>query len=144
MKQNIKDFLINLIISMCIGLLIGIIQVILINIDSEAVNELILFSIIGGVIGTISRFIFIYTVEIKQWDVVVGFISVFLVIGVISSIPSAYDYYIERDSILLIKLISILITAELLGLSFCYYSYKRYLAFNSKLMNKKRQLIRKN
>lgn len=141
MKQNIKDFLFNLLISMCIGLLVGIIQVIIINIDGETVKELIMFSIIGGVIGTISRLVFIYMIEIKQRNVIVGFISVFIVIGVISCIPSFYDYFIDHTRILPIKLISILITAELLGMSFCYYSYKRYLAFNSKLMNKKRQLI---
>ena len=143
MKQNLKDFLFNLIISLFIGLFIGMVQIIAININGGIVEKLIMFSIIGGVIGTISRFVFMYMFEIKQKNVKVAFISVFIVIGIISCMPSFYHYFSDNISISLVELISILITAELLGMSFCYYSYKRYLDFNSKLISKKRQLIRK-
>lgn len=143
MKQNLKDFLFNLTISMFIGLLIGMIQIIMININGKSVEKLILFSIIGGVIGTISRLVFICMVQIKQKNVIVAFISVFIVIGVISSIPSFYEYFIYNISIPIVELLSILITAEVLGMSFCYYSYRKYLDINSKLISKKRQLIKK-
>jgi hypothetical protein len=56
-------------------------------------------SIIGGVIGTISKLIFIYIVEIKQESVIAAFISTFAVMGVVSCIPSFYDYFIDNSSI---------------------------------------------
>jgi len=143
MKQNLKDFLFNLAISMLIGVFVGIIQMIVKNINVETVEELIMFSVIGGVIGTISRFVFIYIVGIKQKSAMAAFICVFIVIGGISCLPSFYYYFIYKASISMTELVSILVTAELLGMSFCYYSYKRYLEFNSKLINKKKQLLRK-
>ena len=143
MKQNLKDFIFNLAISMFIGVFVGMIQIIVKNINVGIVEELIMFSIIGGVIGTISRFVFIYMVGIKQKSVMLAFISVFIVIGIISCIPSFYYYFAYKASIPIIELVSILITAELFGMSFCYYSYKRYLEFNSKLISKKKQLLRK-
>ena len=143
MKQNFKDLLFNLLISMFIGLFAGMIQIIVININGKNVGMLIFSSILGGVIGTISRLVFIYLIAIKQKNVIVAFISVFGLIGVISCMPSIYNYVIDKSIISIVELISILITAELLGMSFCYYSYKRYLDFNSKLVSKKKQLIRK-
>jgi len=143
MKQNLKDFIFNLAISMFIGVFVGMIQIIVKNINVGIVEELIMFSLIGGVIGTISRFVFIYMVGIKQKSVMLAFISVFIVIGIISCIPSFYYYFAYKASIPIIELVSILITAELFGMSFCYYSYKRYLEFNSKLISKKKQLLRK-
>jgi hypothetical protein len=142
MKQNLKDFLVNLVISMFIGLFVAIIEVIIVNINNEIVEILIMSSIIGGVIGTISKLIFIYIVEINQKSAIVAFISTFVVIGVVSSIPSLYDYFIDNSSTLTTTLLEVLITAEILGMSFCYYSYRRYLAFNSKLISKKRELIK--
>lgn len=143
MKQNFKDLLFNLLISMFIGLFAGMIQIIVININGKNIGMLIFASILGGVIGTISRLVFIYLIAIKQKNVIVAFISVFGLIGVISCMPSIYNYVIDKSIISIVELISILITAELLGMSFCYYSYKRYLDFNSKLVSKKKQLIRK-
>ena len=143
MKQNLKDFIFNLAISMFIGVFVGMIQIIVKNINVGTVEELIMFSIIGGVIGTISRFVFIYMVGIKQKSVMLAFISVFIVIGGISCMPYFYYYFAYKTSISIIELVSILITAELFGMSFCYYSYKRYLEFNSKLISKKKQLLRK-
>lgn len=143
MKQNLKDFLFNLIISMLCGVVVGMTQMIVKSISVGTIEELIMFSIIGGVIGTISRFVFIYLVGIKQKSASLAFICVFIVIGVISCLPCIYYYFAYKKIISMIELISILITAELLGMSFCYYSYKRNLEFNSKLINKKKQLLRK-
>lgn len=143
MKQNLKDFLFNLIISMLCGVVVGMTQIIVNNISVGTIEELIMFSIIGGVIGTISRFVFIYLVGIKQKSASLAFICVFIVIGSISCLPFIYYYFVYKKFASIIELISILITAELLGMSFCYYSYKRNLEFNSKLINKKKQLLRK-
>lgn len=143
MKQNVKDFLFNLAISMVIGLIVGMIHVIARNINGEILEELAMFPIIGAIIGTISRLIFIYIFDIKQKNIKLAFIYVFIVIGAISCMPSFYYYVVYNISISIVELVSICITAELLGMSFCYYSYKRCLAFNSKLTSKKRELIRK-
>lgn len=144
MKQNLKDFLFNLAISMVIGIFVGMIQIIMKNISEGIVKELIMFSIIGGVIGTISRFIFIYMVAIKQKRAVIAYVLVFITIGVISYIPSIYHYFVYSTAISMIELVTILITAELLGMSFCYYSHRKYKDINFKLTNKKKQLLRKN
>ena len=144
MKQNLKDFLLNLAISMLIGIFVGMIQIIIKSINVRIVEELSMFSIIGGVIGCISRFVFIYMVEMKQKSAIIAFICVFIVIGAISAMPHCYHFFIYNANISIKELITILITAELFGMCFCYYSYKRYLAFNSKLTSKKSQLIRKN
>lgn len=143
MEQNLKDFLFNLAISIFIGLLVGAVQIIAINMNDEIAVTLVMCSIIGGVIGTISRLVFMYIFEIKQKDVKLAFIAVFIIIAVISCMPSFYNYLINSNTISTIELVSILLTAELLGMSFCYYSYKRHLEFNLKLTNKKKQLIRK-
>lgn len=140
MKQNLKDFLFNLGISMLIGLFVGIVQMTVKNMNVKIVEELIIFSIIGGVIGTISRFLFIYIVAIKQKSAMAGFVCIFMVIGGISCMPFLYYYFIYNISAPMIDLISVLITAELLGMSFCYYSHKRCLELNSKLLSKKKQL----
>ena len=140
MKQNSKDFLFNLIISMILGIVVCMTQMIVKNINVEIIEELVMFAIIGGVIGTISRFVFIYLVGIKQKSAASAFISAFIIIGGISCLPSIYYYLVYGEVTSMIELISILITAELLGISFCYYSYKRGLEFNSKLMSKKKQL----
>lgn len=144
MKQNLKDFLFNLAISMVIGIFVGMIQIIIKNISEEIVKELIMFSIIGGVIGTISRFVFIYMVAIKQKRAVIAYLLVFITIGVISCIPSLYHYFFYSITTAATELVSILITAEFLGMSFCYYSYKKYKDINFKLTSKKKQLLRKN
>ncbi|WP_297424441.1 hypothetical protein [Clostridium sp.] len=78
MKQNLKDFLFNLIISMLLGIVVGMTQIIVKNISLRTMEELIMFSIIGGVIGTISRFVFIYLVGIKQKSASLAFICVFI------------------------------------------------------------------
>ena len=143
MKQNLKDFLFNLAMSMFIGLFVGMIDIIAINMNVEIVEELVMCTIIGGVIGTISRLVFMYIFEIKQKNAIIAFICVFIVIGAISCMPSFYHYFSDNISISIVEIVSILITAEILGMGFCYYSYKRCLAFNSKLISKKRQLIRK-
>ncbi|BAH05516.1 hypothetical protein [Clostridium kluyveri] len=143
MKGNLKDFLFNLSISMFIGLFVGMVQVTAVNINSETITILIISSIIGGAIGTISMSVFIYIFAIKQKDVKLAFISVFIIIGAISYMPSFYYYLAYNNTISLIQLISILISAELLGMSFSYYSYRKCLDLNSKLKNKKQQLKRK-
>lgn len=143
MKQNVKELLINLVTSMFIGLFVGMSQIVVINMSWSNTGILIESSVIGGVIGTISRLLFIYMIEIKQKNVITAFVAVFLVIGFISSIPSIYNYAFYEVSFSRVELISILIPAELLGMGFCYYSYKRYLAFNSKLLSKKIQLAKK-
>lgn len=73
MKQNLKDFLFNLIISMLCGIVVGMTQMIVKNINVGIIEELIMFSIIGGVIGTISRSVFIYLVGIKQKSALLAF-----------------------------------------------------------------------
>ena len=143
MKENLKDFLFNLVISIFIGLFVGMAAVTAINMNSEAVATLTISSIIGGVIGTISRLVFIYIFDIKQKDVKLAFISVFIIIGVISCMPSFYNYLVKNSNFSITELVSILVSAECLGMSFCYYSYKRCLKFNLKLMNKKQQLIKR-
>ncbi len=144
MKQNLKDFLFNLAISMVIGIFVGMIQITIKNISEGILKELIMFSIIGGVIGTISRFIFIYMVAIKQKRAAIAYILVFITIGVISCMPFFYYYFFYSTDISMTELVSILITAEFLGMSFCYYSYKKYKDINFKLTSKKKQLLRKN
>lgn len=144
MKQNLKDFLFNFIISMLIGIVVGMTQMIVKNINAGIMEELIMFSIIGGGIGTISRFVFIYLVGIKQKSASVAFVCVFIVIGGISCLPSIYYYFAYKKIAPIIELIFILITAELLGMGFCYYSYKTNVEFNSKLISKKKQLLTKN
>ena len=143
MKENVKDFLFNLIISIFIGLFVGMAEVTVININGVVVTILIISCILGGVIGTISRFAFIYMFGIKQIDVKLSFLAVFVIIGVISCIPSFYNYLVYDEKIVTVILASILISAEFLGMSFCYYSYKKYLKFNLKLINKKKQLREK-
>lgn len=140
MKENLRDFLFNLIISIFIGLFVGMAEVTVINMNGVVMSILILSSILGGVIGTISRIVFIYVFGIKQMDVKLAFVLVFAIIGVISCIPSLYCYLVYNEKIVTVTLASILTSAEFLGMSFCYYSYKKYLKFNLKLINKKKQL----
>lgn len=140
MKTKLNDFLFNLIISAVIGLFVGMAQVTVVNINSIVVSILIISSIMGGVIGTISRLVFIYILGIKQMDAKVAFIAVFIIIGAISCIPSVYYYLTQNEKIVTIILASVLVSAEVLGMSFCYYSYKKYIKFNLKLINKKKQL----
>jgi hypothetical protein len=141
MKENLKDFLFNLLISILIGLFVGMVQVTAINMNSEAVVIIVISSMLGGVIGTISRLVFIYIFDIKQKNAKLAFISVFIIIGAISCTPSVYYYLVEDNNISIVGLVPILVSAELLGMSFCYYSYKRCLDLNLKLTNKKKQLI---
>ena len=143
MKNDLKDFLFNLAVSMLIGVLVCIVKITILNMSRETVEDLIMFSILGGVIGTISRAVFMYMFEIKPKNAITAFVGVFIVIGSISCLPSFYEYFIYNTIISVSELISILITAELLGMSFTYYSYKRCLAFNSKLISKKNELLRK-
>lgn len=142
MKENLKDFLFNLLMSMFIGLVVGMIEITIVNMDITVVSTLIRDSIIGGFIGTISRFVFIYISDIKQKDVKIAFMSVFIIIGVISSIPSIYCYLVE-GSASIVKLASILLAVEILGMSLCYSSYKRCLDLNLKLRHKKKEFVEK-
>lgn len=143
MKENLKDLLFNLIVSMFIGLVVGMAEITVINMNSYTVETLIISSILGAVIGTISRLVFMYIFAIKQRDAKLAFIAVFIIIGVISCTPSLYYYLFQNVKISTVSLIPILISAELLGMSFCYYSYKKCLDFNLKLLNKKNQLTRR-
>lgn len=142
MGENLKDFLFNLIVSIFIGLLVGMVELTAINMNSETATLLIMCSILGGFIGTISRLVFIYIFDIKQKGVKLAFIAVFIVIGAISCTPSAYYYFVEGIKVSIISIAPILVTAELLGMGFCYYSYRRCLDLNLKLINKKKQLAR--
>ncbi|WP_411681637.1 hypothetical protein [Clostridium thailandense] len=142
MKENLKCFLINLIMSMFIGLVVGMAQVTVINMNSYVIEMITISSITGGVIGTISRFVFIYILAVKQMDAKLAFISVFIIIGVISGSPFLYYYLVQNEKVSIVTLMSILISAEILGMSFCYYSYRKQLEFNLKLLNKKNQLTK--
>lgn len=144
MKQNLKDFLINLAVSMAIGIIVCMIQMIVMNINGTIIGQLIEYSIIGGVIGTISRLVFIYMAEIKQMNIMIAFITVFVIIGGISSMPTIYEYFVYKYTTSMTELVSILMVAELCGMGFCYYSYKKCIEINTKLANKKKQLYRKN
>lgn len=96
-ETEFKGFLFNLIISMLCGIVVGMTQMIVKNINVGIIEELIMFSIIGGVIGTISRSVFIYLVGIKQKSALLAFVCVFIVIGGISCLPSIYYYlYIKN------------------------------------------------
>lgn len=144
MKQNLKDFLLNLAISMFIGLFVGMVETVVTNMNGKIVEDLVICTVIGGVIGTVSRLSFIYLFEIKQKSAEIAFIAVFIIIGAISCLPSLYYNFVYGFSISIIQLVSILVTAELFGMVFCYYSYKRCLDFNLKLISKKEQLKRNN
>ncbi len=143
MKDNLKGFWFNLLISTFIGLFVGMIEVIFMNMNSEIAVTLIISSIMGGIIGTISKTVFIYIFAIKQINVKVAFITVFIIIGLVSCTPSFYYYITENKKIFTEGLVSILLSAELLGMVFCYYSYKKFLNFNLKLTHKKKQFVKK-
>lgn len=142
MKQSLNDLLFNLIISMFIGLIVGMTQITAASMNYKIAEGLIVSSIIGGVVGTVSRAIFMYMFAVKQKDVKLAFLAVFITIGVISCIPGLFCHFIY-DGSSIAELMLILITAEFLGMLFCYYSYKKYLAFNLKLKTKKSQFARK-
>jgi uncharacterized membrane protein len=143
MKENLKDFLLNLLISTFIGLFVGMVEVTFMNMNSEVAVTLIISSIMGGIIGTISRTVYIYIFAIKQINVKIAFITVFIIIGLISCVPSFYYHITENEIFFTEGLVSILLSAELLGMSFCYYSYKKCLNLNLKLTNKKKQFVKK-
>ncbi|AKN30724.1 hypothetical protein Ccar_07700 [Clostridium carboxidivorans P7] len=143
MKENLKDFLFNLFVSSLIGLFVGMLEVTITNMSSMVVATLITDSLIGAFIGTISMFTFIYIFEMKEMDIKIAFIAVFMIIGIISSTPSIYLYFIQNINISIVRLMSIVISAEFLGMSLCYYSYKKCLELNSKLVNKKKQFSQK-
>ncbi|NMM62795.1 hypothetical protein HBE96_08805 [Clostridium sp. P21] len=143
MKKNLKDFLFNLLVSSLIGLFVGMVEIIIRNMNNEVIVTLISDSLIGGVIGTISMITFIYIFQMKEIDVRIAFIAVFMIIGIISSVPSIYFYLVENINISILNLMSILISAEFLGMSLCYYSYKKSSELNSKLISKKKQFSEK-
>ncbi|MBV7275228.1 hypothetical protein JMF89_11075 [Clostridiaceae bacterium UIB06] len=143
MKEHMKDFLLNLIISMFIGLFVGMAEITVVNMNRYTIATLVISSVLGAIIGTISRLVFMYIFAIKQKDVKLAFMSVFIIIGVISCTPSLYYYLFQNIKISTISLMPILVSAELLGMGFCYYSYKKCLEFNLRLLNKKNQLTRK-
>ncbi|AKA68442.1 hypothetical protein [Clostridium scatologenes] len=143
MKENLKDFLFNLFLSSLIGLFVGMLEVTITNMSSMVVVTLITDSLIGAFIGTISMFTFIYIFEMKEMDIKIAFIAVFMIIAIVSSIPSIYLYFAENINISIVRLMSIVISAEFLGMSLCYYSYKKCLELNSKLLNKKKQFSQK-
>lgn len=138
MKKGLGEFIVNLIISSVIGLIIGFVEVTITNYSPEYTEVLIRDGIIGLLIGTISRYLFL-VLYAKKENALLCFVIVFISIGVLSSIPFVY-FSLAGRPFTLILWVAVFLIAELLGMSLSYISYRRAISINNLLLAKKRKL----
>lgn len=141
MSEKSKEVFFVVFVSAMIGLIIGMLEITMSNINYENINILIRDGVIGVIIGTISRFWFIYLYAEKRMNVKIVFFIIFITIGVISISPAIYFTIKYGKAFFHIELGAIFICAEFLGLSFSYFLYKYTLKLNDKLEDKKKQFL---
>jgi hypothetical protein len=143
MNENKKELWFVIIISGIIGLIVGFIDISAEFIKIEQFRTLALDTTIGIIIGLVSRNWFIYLYTRKKLNGKLIFVLVFFTIGLISSIPSLFDYIFMGELFYSTEYLLIVISAEVLGLSFSYFMYKNILKINNKLEMKKQEIERK-
>ncbi len=138
MKRELNEFIINLFISSLIGIIVGFVEITITTYSPEYTQVLIRDGIIGLLIGTVSRYLFL-VLYAKKENVLLCFVIVFITIGVLSLVPFIYFTIIGRP-FSLILLAAVLLIAEFLGMGLCYISYKRAMSINKMLLAKRRKL----
>ncbi|WFD11497.1 hypothetical protein [Tepidibacter hydrothermalis] len=139
MKKNTKSIIINLIISALIGFIVGLVEISLRNFTTNDIYILLVHSLIGLLIGSVIRQTFIITYgKLKVYQI---FILSSILLGVISMFSAIIDCFIFKKPLFRTTTIIIIITAELLGMSFTFASYKYYRKLNQKLDEKKKELL---
>jgi hypothetical protein len=138
MIRKYLEILTCLFASFLIGIVIGFIEVTIINYRPEYTLIIFRDGLIGLFIGAVSRYLFIL-IYAKKENVMLCFATVFVVIALISLAPFAY-FSIVGSGYTPVLIAAVLITAETLGMGLSYISYRHSVEINNLLFTKKRSL----
>jgi hypothetical protein len=136
--RKYSEVIICLVASFFIGIVVGFIEVTIINYRPEYAMVILRDGLIGLFIGVVSRYLFILLYAKKE-NVMLCFATVFIVIAVISLMPFLY-FSVVGSGYPPILVVAVLITAETLGMGLSYISYHHSLVINNLLINKKMSL----
>lgn len=139
MRENTKNTILNMIISALIGLIIGLVEISLRNFTTNDIYILLVDSFVGLIIGSTIRKTFI--IGYGKLKVYQMFILSSLLLGLISMVPATIAHFIFGEPLFRTTTIIIIITAELLGMSFTFASFKYYKDLNQKLDEKKKEFL---
>lgn len=138
MIRKYSEIIICLIASFFIGIVIGFIEVTIINYRPEYTMIILRDGLIGLFIGTVSRYLFILLYAKKE-NVMLCFATVFIVIAIISLMPFVY-FSVVGSGYPPVLIAAVLITAETLGMGLSYISYHHSVTINNLLTTKKMSL----
>ncbi len=139
MKKDYTDFLKTVLMSAGIGLVIAFVEIVVKNFSAEIIFNIVRNMLIGAVIGSLSQLAFVYVYDIRQKPPEYAFATTFILIATISSTPFIY-YYLTYKTTSVVLLLAIIGLAEVLGMSLCYFSFKKSLQYSQKL-NEKKQIL---
>ncbi|MCT4507393.1 MAG: hypothetical protein N4A48_01295 [Tepidibacter sp.] len=139
MKEKNKNIIFNLIISALIGFIVGLVEVSLKNFTTNDIYILLVDSFIGLLIGSVIRQTFIVAYgKLKVYQI---FILSSILLFIISMFPAIINHFIFGKPLFRTTTIITITTAELLGMSFTFASYKYYKKLNQKLDEKKKEFL---
>ncbi len=137
-----KDFFINLMLSALIGAVVGIV-IFAVSDYSDAAWSTILYSAgIGICVGTISDVACIYACYRKSYNlrVMVGIVTLGNTVFIF--LPELLKYMFKKTPMDFSIIITAWITAQILANTFAYTSSVKAGVLNSKLLDKKKALIK--
>ena len=138
MIRKYSEVIICLFASFFIGIVIGFIEVTIINYRPEYTLVILRDGLIGLFIGAVSRYLFILLYAKKE-NVILCFATVFIVIAVISLVPFVYFSFVG-SGYPPVLIAAVLLTAETLGMGLSYISYHHSVVINNLLITKKMSL----
>lgn len=138
MNENIKDIIINTIVSGMIGVTIGLSSILISSNWNGLMFTLIYSAMCGVFIGTLCRLLIIHFYDRKK----VGILKTLLIVAISIGIITTAGFYSQEQGFVISREWGFGVAiAEILGLGFSFFSIQESIKLNEKLNIKKIELI---
>lgn len=138
MNENIKDIIINTIVSGMIGVTIGLSSILISSNWNGLIFTLIYSAMCGVFIGTLCRLLIIHFYDRKK----IGILKTLLIVAISIGIITTVGFYSQEQGFVISREWGFGVAiAELLGIGFSFFSIQESIKLNKKLNIKKIELI---
>ena len=137
MSENVRNIIINSLVSAMIGAIVGLVEIALPFIDSQSMVIVLRDAFVGLMIGTVIKNLFVLTCDKLRIEVI--FLLAATLLAVISMIPQVFVHFLYDVPLVSRELVIILALAEALGMTWTYISYRTHIKLNDQLDLKKKE-----